>query len=211
MTHAGQPGSRFDGPQGGSSRHALLCRVPTVNTKPRSVFEVFVWATVATISAITFGALFFVWSVLPGAQEPLSLIRPGGVFTPPAAATERKPSVLIFARSTCSACRAEVPVYRTLVMAAHDSGSFSVFLLSPEERGPATAFGREIGLAERYVVSGRSSALDDRIRTVPTIVLLTAENVVQRVWQGRLSPSDRRALPTGLGLRADLLGLGMSE
>jgi hypothetical protein len=209
VNRPGQPGAHSNRPQDRSSPPPVLPRVPATPAKASRVFEVLVFATVAALAATTLVLLAFVWSVSPRAGQPVSFVRPGEVFRSPGAASEPKTRVLIFARSTCSACRAEVPVYSALVVAAHDSGSFSVFLVSPEERSPATAFGREIGLGERYVVSGRSSALNERIRAVPTIVLLTAESVVQRVWQGRLALSDREELRTRLGLRSDLLDLRM--
>lgn len=89
-------------------------------------------------------------------------------------------TLLIFGRSTCSACEASVPSYREAVAAARGRDIPAWFLTPLADLDPERLFAQRLGIDLNRVVHVEPATL--RLQTVPVLALVDRHGTLRHIW-----------------------------
>jgi hypothetical protein len=106
-------------------------------------------------------------------------------------------TLLIFARSSCSACEGARPVLTDLVAAMRSRSKAGVRFLPTDGLSPADAdFARALGLDDSQIAPVDIKSL--RLRVVPTVVVVDQQGIVRSAWQPPQPLTELSSLLSGL-------------
>ena len=101
-------------------------------------------------------------------------------------------TVLIFASTSCEACRRSLPVYRTLVDAVRARSELRLRIMLTSPGDDEAAYAASIGAPAADVT--RIDARGTRLRRVPTILIVDRQGLVVEKKEGVLSEGEQHAL-----------------
>lgn len=140
----------------------------------------------ATLGTLAWPRLMGALGATPAAPEPA--YRTGTTIDTPAEWYQgASHTLLLFARASCTACRAAQPFFKRLI---DDIGATArvVLVTSAGEADEDTRYARELGLdshAIRTAVPGLS------VRVTPTLVLVDREGTIIEAWEG-VGPAEKQ-------------------
>lgn len=145
-----------------------------------TIVSAIVLASVIATTAITLKTLIATRAGVPKTAS----VRVGEALQPIPGLELRAPvTLLMFARGSCPACVASMPVFSSLVAMSDRGSGLDVVLVSNESRSEARRFARSINLAESGILNGSGGI----VQVVPTVLLVGSDRRVLGLWQGRLN------------------------
>ncbi len=112
-------------------------------------------------------------------------------------------TLLVFGRSTCSACEASVAAYHEAVNIARQRNIPAWFLTPLIDLDPERIFAQRLGIDVQRVL--HVSPASARLQTVPALILVNRHGIVQHVWMSRPDESRRLEILRTLGDAGDTL------
>jgi len=102
------------------------------------------------------------------------------------------PTLLVFARNSCSACQRGKPVFARVTRELRDQSVNVVVVTSQAHREDEIPYARDLGLDEGHVIGIDLSSL--RLKVVPTLVLVDGQGQVRFTSEGVISPTQEQDL-----------------
>jgi thiol-disulfide isomerase/thioredoxin len=116
----------------------------------------------------------------------------------PATVYESSPyTVVLFARSSCGACKSAKPLFKKLVANIERRSSARVVMIAPmANRQDEVTYAKELGLDETQLL--QLDLKDLRLRRVPTVVLLDQRGIVRYTREGAPLAADQEEFLQGI-------------
>lgn len=164
------------------------------------------WLESAANAALLVASLCVVWVVLLGnpfrrppelptyrvGEKFDSLIKAGSDSTGP------RPTLVVAMTEACRYCQASLPFYRKLTEAINSAGASAATLLivSTDSESDLVAYLGLNGIKSARVVNVKPGQL--KIPVTPMVFLLDSDGEVRKVWAGKLTEAEERAVMASL-------------
>jgi peroxiredoxin len=141
----------------------------------------------ATLGTLAWPRLMGALGAAPAAPEPAYLAGTT-IDTPTEWYQGASHTLLLFARASCTACRAAQPFFKRLI---DDIGATArvVLVTSAGEADEDARYARELGLQDHAI---RTAVPGLNVRVTPTLVLVNRQGTIIQAWEG-VGPADKQA------------------
>ena len=108
------------------------------------------------------------------------------------------PALVLALSTTCHFCAESLPFYKRLEETHRGPGAPPIVLIFPDSKSDVDTFLRDLSPSTLAVLTGQDfSAIG--VAGTPTVLLLDAKGVIQKVWRGKLSTEKEREIMDAAG------------